>query len=286
MHEMLTVSSARPRKNQRGRRPETAEPQKEPVTSVYAIFVGNGIEVRSIEPTESVSITPLTVRVGKRGLAVVFRYGALVFFDATPEERTDFIREIRQFITEPFDRPETEDLTISQSTDGTEQVDADGTVRLIDASLGRLHIVAHVLAKSVVLAHYEVRVGEIFDRIDRLVSQMKQGITPKVSGRDLLEQIGDVLIAQTQTVGRVEVTEKPESTWDRPDLDRLYERLSLEYELRDRDRALTRKLDFISQTAQTYLDMLQTRQSLRVEWYIVILILVEIVLIVYDIFLA
>jgi uncharacterized Rmd1/YagE family protein len=89
---------------------------------------------------------------------------------------------------------------------------------------------------------------------------------------------------QTQTVGRVEVTEKPEITWDRPDLDRLYERLSLEYELRDRDRALTRKLEFISDTAQIYLDLLDAQKSLRLEWYIVILILVEIVLIVYDIF--
>ena len=41
-------------------------------------------------------------------------------------------------------------------------------------------------------------------------------------------------------VGRVEVAEKPEIVWDDPRLDRLYERLATEYELRDRDRALSR----------------------------------------------
>jgi uncharacterized Rmd1/YagE family protein len=138
----------------------------------------------------------------------------------------------------------------------------------------------------VVLAHYETGVASIFDRIEDIAGRLQRGAGPTANGRGLLQQMGDVLSAQMQIVGRVEVTEKPELTWDFPDLDRLYERLSLEYELRERDRALTRKLEFISNTAQSYLDLLQTRQSLRVEWYIVILILVEIVLIVYDSFLA
>ena len=38
----------------------------------------------------------------------------------------------------------------------------------------------------------------------------------------------------------------------------------------------------ISRPAQTDLDRWQNRQSLRVEWYIIILILVEIVLMIYD----
>jgi len=83
-------------------------------------------------------------------------------------------------------------------------------------------------------------------------------------------------------VGRVEVTEKPEIVWDDPELDRLYERLATEYELRDRDRALSRKLDLISRTAETYLDLINARQTLRVEWYIVILIVMEIVLSLYE----
>ncbi len=69
-----------------------------------------------------------------------------------------------------------------------------------------------------------------------------------------------------------------------PDLDRLYEKLGVEYELRDRDRALSRKLELISGTAETLLEILQSRRSLRVEWYIVILIFIEILIILYDIF--
>lgn len=44
---------------------------------------------------------------------------------------------------------------------------------------------------------------------------------------------------------------------------------------------LDRKLDLISRTANTVLDLLKERRSSRVEWYIVILIILEIALSVY-----
>jgi uncharacterized Rmd1/YagE family protein len=145
-------------------------------------------------------------------------------------------------------------------------------------------VVAHVLAKSTVLAWYEQRATEIFDRVEALAEQLQRGGRGPSSGRELARQIGDVLLAQTRTVGRVEVGEKPEIAWDDPDLDRLYEHLAAEYELRERDRALSRKLELASHIVETYLDLLQNRQSLRVEWYIVILIVAEIAIVLFQIF--
>lgn len=84
-----------------------------------------------------------------------------------------------------------------------------------------------------------------------------------------------MLLNQQEMVGRIEVSEKPDLLWDHPELERLYARLEAEYELRDRYRALERKLELISRTAATVLDILQARRNLRVEWYIVILIVVE-----------
>ena len=52
-------------------------------------------------------------------------------------------------------------------------------------------------------------------------------------------------------------------------------RLADEYELRDRDRALDRKLDVISRTVELLLGLVQTRSSIRVEWYIALLIVAE-----------
>ena len=84
--------------------------------------------------------------------------------------------------------------------------------------------------------------------------------------------------------GLVEIGDKPEMLWERADLDRWYARLEDEYELRERSVALERKLDVLSRTAETVLNLLQHRGSLRVEWYIVALIVFEIALSLYEMF--
>jgi uncharacterized Rmd1/YagE family protein len=98
----------------------------------------------------------------------------------------------------------------------------------------------------------------------------------------LLRHIGRTLDIQQRMVGRVEVEEKPETLWERPDLERLHQRLAEEYELPERHRALERKLDLIARTANSLLTLQYNRRSLRVEWYIVALIVVEILITVGD----
>jgi uncharacterized Rmd1/YagE family protein len=248
----------------------------------HAWFVGQRIDTRGLGSGERLSGSPLTVPLNGAGHVMVFRFGALVFLDATDESVRAFVDSIAPRISGSFERPEKERLQVVADPERDGRLDAEGRLSIAELSLERLEIVAHVLVKSTVLAHYEERIGSVFDRIEPLATGMQHGRWARVPARALLRQIGSVLSAETLTVGRVEVTEKPELTWDRPDLDRLYERLSAEYELRDRDRALTRKLELITRTSETLLDLVQNRRMLHVELYIVLLIAVEIVIMLYD----
>ena len=93
-----------------------------------------------------------------------------------------------------------------------------------------------------------------------------------------------MLLDQQEMVGRVAVSDKPDVLWDRPDLERLYARLTEEFEIPDRFEAVEAKHNLIGRTLQTAMDLIQARRSLRVEWYIVVLILVEIALTLYEMF--
>jgi uncharacterized Rmd1/YagE family protein len=252
--------------------------------NLRAWYVGVRIDLRALERGQAIESTVQTIRAGERGYAILFRYGAVVLIDLQPLEEAAFLETLKPFVESPFEEPESDSGSIVIGPERIERMDADGMIVVHQANIERLQIVAHILAKSTVMAHYEERIGTVFDRIERFVQQQQRTGRLHTSGQQLIDQMGDVLRTQTSMVGRVEVTEKPEITWDDPELDRLYERLSIEYELRERDRALSRKLDLISHTAQTYLNLLQHRQSLRVEWYIVVLIVVEVVLFIYDLF--
>jgi uncharacterized Rmd1/YagE family protein len=192
---------------------------------------------------------------------------------------------VRPYVIEPYGEIDIESATLSFGGDeGT--VDAGGTVRLSKNTVERLQIVAIVLAKSAVLALYEKRLAAVFDRVEPLARALGGRGRAGSETRELLRQIGDVLVMQHKMVGRVEIVEKPDLLWDHPELERLYARLQDEYELNDRARALDRKLELISRTVATSLDLLQNKRTLRVEWYIVILIVIEILLTLYAMFLA
>jgi len=248
-----------------------------------ALLLGQRIDVRALEREGHLATAPLTVRHGA-GCAVVFRYGAVVLFGLAPGEADTFVDTVRPFVRQPFGDPEDEEVEIEFAGDRAERVEADEHMTLHDASVPRLQVVADILGKSVALAHFETRMEEVFERIEPFAAGLRGTGRIGAPGKALLREIGDVLLMQHRMVGRVEVVEKPELVWDRPDLDRLYTRLQDEYELADRHRALDRKLELVARTAQTVLDLQQDQRTLRVEWYIVILILVEIVILVWDLF--
>jgi len=70
--------------------------------------------------------------------------------------------------------------------------------------------------------------------------------------------------------------------WDKPHLERLYARLEDEYELKERAESLNSKLAVIAESAQVLTDIIDTRRSLRLEVIIVLLILFEVIITIYQ----
>jgi len=251
------------------------------IIRAHAILLGSRLDTRKLRDFEVVASRPLTVAFSESGKAVFLRFGVVVTFDATAEEESGLINLVLPYVDGRLDPPEDEYLEIQVQPDAPDRFDSSGWLVMKAPTVHHLQVIAYILAKSTVLSYYEKRVATVFDRLEVLTHALSKGRLP-AHRRALLKQISDSLLIQAHTVGRAEVTEKSELTWDRSDLDRLYEHLANEYELRDRDIALSRKLALLTDTAETYLNLLHSRLNIRLEWYIVILIVIEIILFAYD----
>lgn len=250
---------------------------------VRALLIGHRLNLRALERVEPLAVSPLTVEVGTAGRAMLFRFGAVVFFDVPSVDEAVFLQGLDPFVADRRERPETESLDVRVDPTAREGFDRE-TLVLPEGSLERWIIIADVLAKSVLLADYEQNLALTFDRVEPLADSLQSRGHARQTARELLKHIGGTLQIQHRMVGRAAVGEKPEILWEHPELERLFHRLESEYEINERQLALERKLDLIGTTAQTLLDLLQNKRSLRVEWYIVILIVVEIVLTLYELF--
>lgn len=248
-----------------------------------ALLLGERLDLRALEATDRLAAAPLTLRVQGGGAAVLFRYGAVVLFDVAPMEEASFLAGLRPLVGQAYPQAETEAVEIRVDTAGQERMEG-GAVYLADLSLERLQIVADVLGKSVALARNETTIAQAFDLIEPFAAGLEARKRGRQQGRDLLKLIGGTLSAEQKMIGRVAVGDKPDVLWERPDLERLYQRLEDEFEIAERHEILERKLQLVARTANTVLELRQSTHMLRVEWYIVILIVLEILLTLYQMF--
>jgi required for meiotic nuclear division protein 1 len=248
-----------------------------------ALLLGERLDLRAMSEADRLAIGPLSVSVRGGGVAVMFRYGAVVLFDVSASEQAAFLEQIRTLVIQPYPDLETEEVDIRIESEGREGMDSNVLV-LQEGSIERLQILADILSKSIVLAKYESKVARDFDRIEPLAVNLERNARSGRNTRELLSHIGGALLSEHKMVGRVQMDDKPDLIWERPGMERLYLRLEDEFEISERYGALERKLELISRTAETVLELLQNRRSLRVEWYIVILIVLEIMLTIYQMF--
>ncbi|HEY4055487.1 MAG TPA: RMD1 family protein [Kofleriaceae bacterium] len=240
-----------------------------------AVNLADRIDVKGLDPRLSVHL-PVTVGVGTHGCAMLFRSGAVVFFGVDTIAQERFIHDLAPRLSGKYDTQETEHAVIRLGEQDAVEPDA---LIIKESSVERLQVVAEILAKSVVLARNEQQIGAAFASIEPLALQMQKA--PRRlpwKQADLLRQIGSAMLAEHQLVDRAEVLEKPELLWDRSDLDRLYARLEDEYEIRERHAVLESKLSLVSNAARTMLELTQARRSLAVEYYVVALIIFEIII--------
>jgi required for meiotic nuclear division protein 1 len=251
--------------------------------SVHALQIGDRINTAGFEG-EILSGTPLAVRVGAHGLAVVFRYGVAVFLGLTADQEAEFLERLSSRTSGKITQREEEWAKVQVAGESDEPIPVGGPIQVREMSLERLLVVSDALAKSVVLGRDEREVANVFDTIEPLARGLAASGQTSKSRTDLLKLLGNSLLVQHRLSGRVAVSEKPDVLWDRPDLERLYARLEDEYELSERVEILNRKLEVISDTATTLADIIDAKRSLRLELIVVFLIAFEILVTGYEIY--
>ena len=252
-----------------------------------ALLLGERINTAGLERADLVSTSPLAFTVGQNGFAVLYRFGVAVLFGLSPLEEDEIVQRIGGRVSGPAledVRDEDETLVIETMTTGEEKALSNGRLAVRDLSPPRLLVIADALAKSVALHRDERRVNAVFDTIEPFAAELAGKGRPPWRRKAMLELIGQTLLVRHRVSGRVAVEDKPDVLWDRPDLERLYARLEDEYELEARGRTLNTKIDVIGKTAEALTDLIDAERTVRLEWTIIVLITVEILLSLFQIF--
>ncbi|MBK9081711.1 MAG: RMD1 family protein [Rhizobiales bacterium] len=247
-----------------------------------ALLLGDRIDAAGLERPDTISTSPLAFRAGEGGYVAIYRFGVAVLAGLTPLQEEELLRQLDLRVVGRRERRDDETAILEIAPDVEDRAPPGGPIQLKDDSPQRFLVVADSLAKTVSLARDEREVNAVFDVVEPFAAELARRGRPPWKRRAMLRLIGQALLVQHRVSGRIAIDEKPDVLWDSPDLERLYARLEDEYELKERAGTLKRKLDVIVETARAMTDIIDADRATRLEATIVILIVAEIFLTLYQ----
>ena len=217
------------------------------------------------------------------GAMIGFHFGAVVFFNVPDSDIETILTTLRENAVGVYDDIMHEDTQILVSQAHSPDIVKGEILHLHEIDPNTLQIIAEVMAKSLIIEKHEALITKRFTAVKPIAAGAVKG---KINPREpeLLKYIGQNLFTEYELAGGAEVTDKPSMLWEQPQLEALYNTLLEEFEVTERQAIVDKKLELISRTAQTYLDISMHKHGLRLEWYIIILITVEITLQLYSMF--
>ncbi len=243
--------------------------------TVKGFLIGSRISLRQLGKRNTTHSDPIFLLLPENGIATVFHYGVVVFFNLKEQYEASILEQIMPYVSRPHDVRDNEALELSVKPNKPEGIYND-VVYIKIVTRPHLELIATILSKSVVLDYYEQRVALAFDNIEPLARNLKEKGVLGQRSKEILQLIGANLLTQHEMAGKIALNERPALLWEHTELEQLYLNLMEDLEVIERQGILDKKIQLLSHTAETSLDMIQQRISQRLEWYIIILIMVSI----------
>jgi uncharacterized Rmd1/YagE family protein len=212
------------------------------------------------------------------GTVFIYPFGAVVFFDVTPEAREAELTRLRRMRSGLTDAQVIEEeFTVRE--DAGARPDVVGGVLILDhLSFERASVVALTVAQSAAMDYYDRIVDQMFGDTDKLVDRLEKLGTVPVRTRHLHKFIGAAVGTRSEVLSILHLLDKPDAIWDDPGADHIYRELRSEFDLADRYQSLELKLRSVQDALELVTDVARDRRLVLLEVAIVVLIVFEIVL--------
>jgi uncharacterized Rmd1/YagE family protein len=98
-----------------------------------------------------------------------------------------------------------------------------------------------------------------------------------ISARKLKKFIGKTLLLKNRIAENLYIFDSPPETWEDERLDKLHNDLKKSFDLQDRFRDISEGLGIVKDNLELFKDILQYRNSILLEWIVIILIAIEVI---------
>lgn len=132
------------------------------------------------------------------------------------------------------------------------------------------------LSRSTRLSILEESLEKIIQHTRENSEVLAEGFRITLSETDILRVTGRLFKLRAKLNLYSELIETPDLYWSEPTLEKIYEAISRRLDISLRITIMNRKLDYVTEEQRALLSFLNEKKSTRLEWIIILLIMVEV----------
>lgn len=204
----------------------------------------------------------------------VFKYGVVCFLNYDAIQISEFLQLILPYCKNAFDQNLTEEFKI-QTNSGKNKIGFN-SIEIVAADVEVLRLIMMTVSQSVALDYYEEQTTKLIEETNYYTQMLEAKGRLNITGVNLKKYIGKTLVLKNRIAENLYIFDSPPETWEDENLNKIYTDLKRTFDLQDRFRDIQEGLNIVKDNLELFRDLLQYRNSYRLELVIILLILVEV----------
>ncbi|KAI9098088.1 hypothetical protein DFS34DRAFT_580469, partial [Phlyctochytrium arcticum] len=209
--------------------------------------------------------------------AFIFKDGTLATWGATEAQNAALLKMIKRAEINPYPEAETEWFNYFLDNEQPGGLTAESIIigNALPHHQARLAY-SSGLARSVKLGALEDMLERHLEKTRQIPQVLLQGKKLPLSRAAVLKNLGELYLLRGHLNLHGELLDHPEFCWSNAKMEDIFERMSRNLDVRSRIAVFNKKLDYANELTEVLRSHLHTEHGTRLEWAIIILIMIEV----------
>ncbi len=204
----------------------------------------------------------------------VFKYGIICFLGYDETEMSGFLQLIIPYCRNYFDQRLSDEFDIETNAPAINY--GYNKIEIPKPSIDAIRLIMLNVSQSVSLDYFDQQTNLLLEETNYQTQELEKKGKIDLGGKELKKYIGRTLNLKNRIAGNLYIFDSPEATWEDENLNKLDLGLKKTFDLQSRFRTIQEGLQIVKENLELFKDLLQYRNSVVLEWVIIILILVEV----------
>lgn len=204
-----------------------------------------------------------------------FPYGVVVFWGFSEEEEKSLLTGIKKFEKEPLPKIEQDEFSFSY---GEKMKIQDDKLVLQKKDVLTKLTISYAIGQSVKLTVFEEAISRTIEHSKKIPKDLADKGKITLSRKETSRKMGELYLERNYINLHSEILDTPELFWEHADLEPIYRRMAQYLDVSKRVDLLNRRLTLLHELFEILSDGLNHQHSSRLEWTVIILIVIEVVL--------